>query len=79
MMLSNLLDLCRKKNWGNCIETASAYVYPSPEEDFGMGIVEAMGTGTPVVAWANGGPTVTVRDQETGFLIESYDTDQFTA
>lgn len=42
-----------------------------------MGIVEAMATGTPVVAWDNGGPTVTVRDGVTGFLVEPYDTEAF--
>lgn len=56
---------------------AALYVYPSPEEDFGMGIVEAMAAGTPVVAWGNGGPTVTVVDRETGFLARPYDTDEF--
>jgi len=64
----DLLDLYR---------TAVVYVYPSPEEDFGMGIVEAMAAGTPVVAWNNGGPTVTVRHGDTGFLIEPYDTEEF--
>ena len=57
--------------------SAAVYVYPSPEEDFGMGIVEAMASGTPVVAWNNGGPTVTVRDRLTGFLAEPYDTGVF--
>jgi len=42
-----------------------------------MGIVEAMAAGLPVVAWRNGGPTVTVKDRETGFLVEPYDTDDF--
>lgn len=56
---------------------AAVYVYPSPEEDFGMGIVEAMAAGTPVVAWRNGGPTVTVKDRETGYLVEPYDTEAF--
>ena len=56
---------------------SAVYVYPSPEEDFGMGIVEAMAAGTPVVAWRNGGPTVTVVDRETGYLVEPYDTDAF--
>jgi glycosyltransferase involved in cell wall biosynthesis len=54
-------------------QEAVVYVYPSPEEDFGMGVVEAMAAGTPVVAWNNGGPTVTVINGETGFLIEPYD------
>jgi glycosyltransferase involved in cell wall biosynthesis len=58
-------------------QSAAVYVYPSPEEDFGMGIVEAMATGTPVVAWNNGGPTVTVVDGTTGFLVPPYDTDRF--
>jgi len=56
---------------------AAVYAYPSPEEDFGMGIVEAMAAGTPVVAWNNGGPTVTVKDGDTGFLVQSYDTQAF--
>ena len=42
-----------------------------------MGIIEAMAAGTPVMAWNNGGPTVTVRDGVTGFLIEPYDTVAF--
>jgi glycosyltransferase involved in cell wall biosynthesis len=54
-------------------QEAAVYVYPSPEEDFGMGVIEAMAAGTPVVAWNNGGPTVTVVQGETGFLIEPYD------
>jgi len=58
-------------------QEAAVYVYPSPEEDFGMGIIEAMAAGTPVVAWNNGGPTVTVRDGVTGFLVETYDTEAF--
>ncbi len=58
---------------------AALYVYTSPEEDFGMGIAEAMAAGTPVVAWNNGGPTVTVRDGHTGFLIEPYDTAEFAS
>ena len=73
------VGLVAEDELGKLYRGASAYVYPSPEEDFGMGIVEAMGAGTPVVAWANGGPTVTVRDKETGFLVEPYDTDQFAA
>jgi glycosyltransferase involved in cell wall biosynthesis len=61
----------------NLYKNAAVYLYPSPEEDFGMGIVEAMAAGAPVVAWRNGGPTVTVRDGETGFLIKPYDTEEF--
>lgn len=41
-------------------EGASLYVYPAPEEDFGMGVIESMAKGVPVVAWNQAGPTVTV-------------------
>lgn len=71
------VGLVSEKELSLLYRNASAYVYPSPEEDFGMGIVEAMASGTPVVAWNNGGPTVTVKNRETGFLVEPYDTDSF--
>jgi glycosyltransferase involved in cell wall biosynthesis len=71
------VGLVPERDLGTLYQNAAAYVYPSPEEDFGMGIIEAMAAGTPVVAWKNGGPTVTVKDRETGFLIEPYDSDQF--
>src|SRR6266702_3597703 len=41
-------------------EGAAVYVYPAPEEDFGMGVIESMAKGVPVVAWNQAGPTVTV-------------------
>jgi glycosyltransferase involved in cell wall biosynthesis len=50
-------------------ETAAVYVYPAPEEDFGMGVIESMAKGVPVVAWNQAGPTVTV-GPGTGHLAE---------
>lgn len=50
-------------------EGAAVYVYPAPEEDFGMGVIEAMAKGVPVVAWNQAGPTVTVAPG-TGYLAE---------
>lgn len=47
---------------------AVLYLYTSPEEDFGMGVIEAMAVGTPVVAWDNAGPKTTVVNGETGYL-----------
>lgn len=52
---------------------AALYCYPAPEEDFGMGVIEAMAWGVPVVAWNRAGPTVTVVDGETGYLAQPYD------
>jgi glycosyltransferase involved in cell wall biosynthesis len=56
---------------------AAVYCYPAPEEDFGMGVIEAMAWGIPVVAWNNAGPTVTVVDGETGFLAEPFDVSSY--
>jgi uncharacterized protein (TIRG00374 family) len=50
-------------------EGATVYVYPAPEEDFGMGVIESMSKGVPVVAWNQAGPTVTV-GPGTGHLAE---------
>jgi glycosyltransferase involved in cell wall biosynthesis len=58
---------------------AALYVYPSPEEDFGMGIVEAMAAGTPVVAWNRAGPTGTVKHGKTGYLVTPYEVREFSA
>jgi glycosyltransferase involved in cell wall biosynthesis len=57
---------------------AALYVYPAPEEDFGMGIIEAMAAGTPVIAWNNAGPSNIVLNRKTGFLITPYDTEEFS-
>jgi glycosyltransferase involved in cell wall biosynthesis len=53
-------------------EGAAVYVYPAPEEDFGMGVIEAMAKGVPVVAWNQAGPTVTV-SAGAGHLAEPLD------
>lgn len=58
---------------------AAVYVYPSPDEDFGMGLVEAMGHGTPVVAWDRSGPTGIITDGRDGYRIPLADTDAFAA
>jgi glycosyltransferase 2 family protein len=50
-------------------EGAAVYVYPAPEEDFGMGVIESMAKGVPVVAWNQAGPTVTL-GPGTGHLAE---------
>src|SRR5436190_21777516 len=59
-------------------EGAAVYVYHAPEEDFGMGVIESMAKGIPVVAWNQAGPTVTV-GPGTGYLAEPLDVDDYAA
>ncbi len=51
---------------------ALAFVFP-PVEDFGIMPVEAMATGTPVLALSVGGAAETVVDGVTGILLDSFD------
>ncbi|MDQ3099154.1 MAG: glycosyltransferase family 4 protein [bacterium] len=57
---------------------ATIYAFPSEREDFGIVVIEAMGQGLPVVAWNVGGPTDTVVDGVTGFLVSAYDKHQYS-
>jgi uncharacterized protein (TIRG00374 family) len=59
-------------------EGAAVYVYPAPEEDFGMGVIESMAKGVPVVAWNQAGPTVTMAPG-TGHLAEPLDVCDYAA
>jgi glycosyltransferase involved in cell wall biosynthesis len=57
---------------------AAVYIYTSPEEDFGMGVIESMACGVPVVAWNKAGPSTTIIDSKTGFLVKPYSASEFT-
>jgi glycosyltransferase involved in cell wall biosynthesis len=59
-------------------EGAAVYVYPAPEEDFGMGVIESMAKGVPVVAWNQAGPTVTVAPG-TGHLAEPLEVSDYAS
>ena len=58
-------------------KSCGIYWYPSPEEDFGLGPLEAGGWAVPTVAWNNAGPTITVKDGVSGFLAEPYDVNDY--
>ena len=72
------MGLVREEELRDLYRGAVVYVYPSPEEDFGMGIVEAMGHGTPVVAWDHAGPTGILTDGVDGYRVTLGDLDAFS-
>lgn len=71
------LGQVREEELQRLYREAAVYCYPAPEEDFGMGVIEAMAWGVPVVAWDHAGPTVTVADGETGYLAEPYSVEAY--
>ena len=73
----HFLGLTSEQDLARLYAAAACYVYPSPDEDYGMGVVEAMAAGTPVVAWDHAGPIGTIVDGTTGFLVEPGRVDLF--
>jgi len=63
--------ISQKSLW-RLYQNAAVYIFTSPKEDLGIVVEEAQAAGVPVVAWREGGPTVTVVNNETGFLVEPY-------
>lgn len=53
---------------------ANAYVFASEDEDFGITPVEAMGQGTPVIAYRSGGVLETIIEGQTGIFFNSLNT-----
>jgi len=54
------------------LQHASAFLFAGIDEDFGIAPVEAMGWGTPVIGYGNGGLSETVIHNKTGILFFSY-------
>jgi glycosyltransferase involved in cell wall biosynthesis len=53
-------------------QNACIYTFTSPEEDFGLGPIEAAACGVPSVVWDNAGPRETVIHGGTGFRATPY-------
>ena len=63
---------------GNYLNAADIGIYPSETESFGMGILEAMAYGKPVLASRSGGVPEVVENGKTGFLLKVGDVAGFT-
>ena len=64
-----------RRDIANVLQSADLMVLNSVDEPFGLVLVEAMSCGTPVLATRVGGIPEIVSDGETGWLVESGDSD----
>jgi len=71
------LGQVREEELQELYRQAAVYVYPAPQEDFGMGPLEAGAWGVPTVAWHNAGPTVTIKGGVTGFLAQPFEIEDY--
>lgn len=56
---------------------ADLYLYAAVQEDFGFGPIEAGACGTPTIAWDDGGPSETILDGVTGYVVTPYDEQEY--
>lgn len=59
-------------------QNAYTFAYTSPEEDFGLGPLEAAACCTPSIVWDHAGPRETVIDGKTGYRVQPYNLDKMT-
>lgn len=75
----DFLGYVNEKELQRLYKNAFLYLYTAPEEDFGMGIIEAMNNGTPVVAWNATGPSKIIKSGVDGMLATPNDITDFTS
>ena len=62
-----------------CYKTAGAFVLPTREDCFGLVLIEAMCAGLPIiVSRYSDGAAETVTEDVNGYIVDPYDTAQFT-
>jgi glycosyltransferase involved in cell wall biosynthesis len=70
LKLKNLIVKENVKDIENYLNAADAGVYTSEDESFGMGILETMSYGKPVLATNTGGVPEVMRDEKDGYLLK---------
>ena len=62
---------------GNFYNLATLTLFTALDEPFGIIPLESMELGTPVIAFEGAGPSETIKDGETGYLIKDYNINEF--
>jgi N-acetyl-alpha-D-glucosaminyl L-malate synthase BshA len=79
LKLNNIIVKENVRDIGNCLNAADVGIYPSETESFGMGILESMAFGKPVLATRSGGIPEVMRDKIDGYLLKVGDINGFAA
>ena len=58
-------------------KNSSVTIYTAKNESYGLIPLESIVNGTPVIAFKNGGPSETILDGKTGFLIDDFNLNLF--
>lgn len=75
-LISNLGEINDDTAKSQLFASGKVFLFPiNWDEPFGIVVIEAMATGTPVVAFARGSVPEIVRDGETGFIVNPSDED----
>jgi N-acetyl-alpha-D-glucosaminyl L-malate synthase BshA len=77
--IGNRVDfLGNQENMEDLLPLADVFLLPSDHEGFGLAALEAMSTGTPVVATNVGGLNEVIENGQSGFLVGPSDVDKMT-
>lgn len=68
----------QQKELADIYESASAFLFPSNYEIFGMVLLEAMYFGLPVISSMNGGASMLIQDGENGYVIGGFDVEEWS-
>jgi glycosyltransferase involved in cell wall biosynthesis len=72
----HFLGYVPEQKLANLYQNCFIYLYTAPEEDFGMGVVEAMGYAKPVIAWNHAGPSRIITHSVDGYLVNFKNTSE---
>jgi len=70
LKLTNIIVKSNVRGIGDYLNAADVGIYPSETESFGMGILETMAYGKPVLATRSGGIPEVMRDKIDGYLLK---------
>ncbi|MFZ5424238.1 MAG: glycosyltransferase [Patescibacteria group bacterium] len=72
-----ILGKVSEKEKHRLLAQCKGFLFPVVEEDFGIGVIEAMAHGKPILAHKSGGPLETIRDGIDGMFFDSIKIEHF--